>query len=90
MTKQFLAKDTLETIEILILADASSVDTVTSILKQADLPFSWHQAANLTEYHNISAPINLVLYDANLRGISLNKAIAFFFSQQSTNPRTGY
>ena len=75
MTKQFLAKDTLEIIEILILADASFVDTVTSILEQAHLRFNCQQTTNLDEYHNISAPIDLVLYDASLSEITLNEAM---------------
>ena len=78
MTRRFPAKDTFEIIEILILADASSVNTVTYILKQADFSFSWHQATTLTECNHISAPIDLVLYNANLNEITLDKAIANF------------
>ena len=75
MTERFPAKDTLEIIEILILADASSANSIASILEQTHLQFNWQQTTNSVEYHNISAPIDLVLYDASLSEITLDEAM---------------
>ena len=67
---------TFEMIEILILADASFSNTVVSILERADLQFNWQQATDV-ENLSISADLDLILYDANLQQLTLDRAIAF-------------
>jgi len=65
-------------IEILILADTSSVNSIASILEGADLQFNWQQVTNLAEYDSASVNLDLVLYDANFEKITLDRAISFF------------
>ena len=71
-------EDTLKVIEILIIADAASANTITSILERSNLQLSWQQITNLAEYDNISVPINLVVYDASFKRVTSDEAIAFF------------
>ena len=79
------AREDIQTTEILILAEASSVNTVVSGLESSDLQFNWHQATHLSE-DELTAKIDIVLYDANSdassdansQGLTLDKAIAFF------------
>ncbi len=80
-------EDMPETIEILVLADTFSLNTIICVLKQADyLQFNLRQATNLTIDQDILVSIDLVLYDANFKGISLEKTITFFWQNNLQIP----
>ena len=70
-----MREDTLEKIEILILADADSANNIVSVLESSPLQFNWQQTVKITEGFNTAA-IDVVLYDANLEEINLERAIA--------------
>ena len=86
MRRRFSKIDgTLEMIEILILADASFSNTVVSILERADLQFNWQRATDI-EDPSISDDLDLILYDANLQQLTLDRAIAFSLSSDLQIP----
>ena len=82
MVGQFLVReDSSKTVEILFLANAASIDNIVSVLKRSPLKFNW-QVTNLEQKPQIATAIDLVIYDAEFEGMSLEQAIAFFSASQ--------
>ncbi len=80
-------KVTSQSIEVLILADSTSVaNSIAAVLEPAKWQINWQQAANKLEYRDrLKAKLDLILWDAQA-SLELTEAIALIFAQDSDIP----